>query len=95
MTFPFEVGTDSAGDVLYSLSVYQKVKALLVLWNGVINMCCRLRSQIYLVMLPIFLENYMCFVMSDKQYHYQNFFYLHHPLTSDVMPRLVRLPIKL
>jgi hypothetical protein len=76
MTFPFEVGgTDSAGDVLYSLSVYKKVKALLVLWNGLINVCCRLRSQIYLVMLPNFLENFMCFVMSDKQYHYQIFFH--------------------
>lgn len=55
------------------------MKALLVLQNGLINFCCTLRSQhtnISSVMLPNFLENNMCFVTSDKQYHYQKFFFL-------------------
>lgn len=100
MVFPFAVGTDSTEDVLYILGVYQEVKALLVLQNGLINFCCTLRSQhsnISSVMLPNFLENNMSFVTSDKQYHYQKFFFfnLHQPVMSDMMPRLVRLPIKL
>lgn len=77
MIFSFTVGTDNAGDVLYILGVYQEVKAVLVLQNGLINFCCTLRSQhsnISSLMLPNFLENNMCFVTSDKQYRFQKFF---------------------
>jgi len=80
MIFSFTVGTDNVGDVSYILGVYQEVKALLVLQNGLINFCCTLRSQhsnISTVMLPNFLENNMCFVTSDKQYRYQKFFFIY------------------
>jgi hypothetical protein len=82
MIFPFAVGTDNTGDVLCILDVYQEVEALLVLRSGLINFCCTLRSHhtnISSVMLTNFLNNNMCFVTSDKQYHYQKVLFLFTP----------------